>query len=51
MGNQTYTLNFPNGNSQSYPDYNSMCQAARAMGGEAKNVNMSARIYAFVPKK
>lgn len=51
MGNQTYTLNFPNGNSQSYPDYNSMCQAAKTMGGEAKIVNGSANIFAFVQKK
>lgn len=51
MGNQTYTLNFPNGNVQTYPDLNSLSAAARAMGGDAKVVNNTAHIYAFVPKK
>lgn len=44
-----YTLNFANGSSQTYPDYNSLLSAAKAMGGEAKLV--SAKIYVFVPKK
>lgn len=46
-----YTLNFANGNTQTYPDYASMMNAARVMGGEAKVINSSAKIYAFVPKK
>ena len=47
----TYTLNFPNGNSQTYPDKSSMDIAAKAMGGDAKVVNSNANIYAFVAKK
>lgn len=46
-----YTLNFPNGNVQTYPSEIDMKTAARAMGGEAKPVNSSKKIYAFVPKK
>lgn len=46
-----YTLNFANGNTQTYPDFNSLMNAARALGGEAKVINSSAKIYAFVPKK
>lgn len=46
-----YTLNFANGNSQTYPDLNSLLNAAKAMGGEAKLINSSAKIFAFVPKK
>lgn len=46
-----YTLNFANGNTQTYPDLNSLMNAARALGGEAKAINLSAKIYAFVPKK
>lgn len=46
-----WTLNFPNGNVQTYPSYNDIVNAARAMGGEAKVINASAKIYAFVPKK
>lgn len=44
-----FTLNFPNGNTQTYPDKSSMFSAARAMGGDA--VMVSQYIYAFVPKK
>ena len=43
------TLNFSNGSSQTYPDYSSMCSAARAMGGDVKRV--SGDIYVFVPNK
>ena len=46
-----YTLNFSNGQSQTYPDLNTMNSAARAMGGEAKLVNGGQKIYVFVPKK
>lgn len=46
-----YTLNFANGNSQTYPDLNSLLNAAKAMGGEVKLINSSAKIFAFVPKK
>lgn len=44
-----YTLNFANGNTQTYPDLTSLQNAAKAMGGEAKII--SNKIYAFVPKK
>lgn len=37
--------------SQTYPDYASLCNAARAMGGSAVVVNGAAKIYVFVPKK
>lgn len=46
-----YTLNFPSGQSQTYPDYTSLCNAAKAMGGDVKVVNSAAKIYVFVPKK
>lgn len=46
-----YTLNFSNGQSQTYPDAYTMEKAARAMGGEAKPVNSAQKIYVFVPKK
>lgn len=46
-----YTLNFPNGNSQTYPNFGDLVNAAKAMGGEAKAINAGAKIYAFVPKK
>lgn len=46
-----YTLNFANGNSQTYPDLSSLMNAAKALGGEAKLISSSAKIYAFVPKK
>ena len=45
----TFTLNFPNGNVQTYASYNDMLAAARLMGGEAKCI--SGKTYAFVPKK
>ena len=44
-----YTLNFPNGNVQTYASYNDLLTAARLMGGEAKII--SGKSYAFVPKK
>lgn len=44
-----FTLNFANGNSQTYPDYAAMCSAARAMGGMAQQIRD--KIYVFVPKK
>lgn len=47
--NIMYTLNFPNGSSQTYPDFGTMSNAAKLLGGEAKQVN--GKIYAFVPKK
>ena len=46
-----YTLNFPNGNVQTYPSQGDMQNAARLLGGEAKLVNGPAKIYVFVPKK
>ena len=42
-----YTLNFPNGNSQTYPDHYTMERAAQAMGGDAEHI--SGDIYVFVP--
>lgn len=44
-----YTLNFPNGSSQTYPDFGTMSNAAKLLGGEAKQVN--GNVYVFVPKK
>lgn len=46
-----YTLNFPNGNVQTYPSFSDMQNAARALGGEIKIINGAAKIYVFVPKK
>ena len=46
-----YTLNFSNGQSQTYPDAYTMEKAARAMGGKAEVVNLGQKIYVFVPKK
>ena len=45
----TYTLNFPNGNVQTYASPSAMHTAARLLGGEAKSI--SGNNYAFVPKK
>lgn len=49
----TFTLNFPNGNVQTYPDEGSMRRAAQAMGGTVVAINSSGtnKIYAFQPKK
>ncbi|GEM_PF-1535650 len=44
-----YTLNFPNGSSQTYPTYSSLCSAARALGGDIKLVGPN--LYVFVAKK
>ena len=44
-----YTLNFPNGNVQTYNSQGDLLNAAKLMGGEAKLV--SGKVYAFVPKK
>lgn len=44
-----YTLNFPNGNVQTYASYADLTTAVRYFGGEAKQI--SGNIYAFVPKK
>ena len=46
-----YTLNFPNGNSQTYPSLSDLQRAARELGGEAKLINTQQKIYVFVPKK
>ena len=46
-----YTLNFPNGNSQTYPSLSDLQNAARQLGGEAKLINSTHKIYVFVPKK
>ena len=45
----TYTLNFPNGNVQTYASPSEMFAAARLLGGEARNIG--GKNYAFVPKK
>lgn len=44
-----YTLNFPNGNVQTYQSLTDLSTAARLLGGEAKFI--SGKSYAFVPKK
>ncbi len=44
-----YTLNFPNGNVQTYANVGDLLNAARLLGGEAKLI--SSKTYAFVPKK
>lgn len=46
-----YTLNFPNGNSQTYPSWADLMKAARELGGEAKVISSTQNIYVFVPKK
>lgn len=46
-----YTLNFANGNNQTYPSYDALVRAAKALGGEVKVIDSSAKIFAFVPKK
>lgn len=43
------TLNFPNGNVQTYPSSGAMQTAVRAMGGDWQNV--SGDIYVFIPKQ
>lgn len=43
-----YTLNFPNGNSQTYSSVSELMSAARALGGTAKCVGN--KVYAFVAK-
>lgn len=42
------TLNFANGNSQTYSSYNQMMAAVQAMGGEA--VSVGNNTYVFKPK-
>jgi len=44
-----YTLNFPNGNSQTYNSLSELTNAARALGGTARCVGN--KVYAFVPQK
>ena len=44
-----YTLNFPNGNVQTYSSWSDLSKAARLLGGDA--VQVSGNTYAFVPKK
>lgn len=44
-----YTLNFPNGNVQTYASKGDLDRAANYFGGEAKLI--SGNTYAFVPKK
>lgn len=44
-----YTLNFSNGNSQTYDSLSALTSAARSMGGEARLVGN--KVYVFVPKK
>ena len=40
-----YTLYFPNGNTQTYPDSSSLDSAVRAWGG--KTVRIGNRMYAY----
>lgn len=42
------TLNFSNGMSQTYPDYNTLWNAVCAMGGDCRFVGNDT--YVFVPK-
>ena len=44
-----YTLNFPNGNTQTYPSHADLVRAARAMGGDAQHI--TGNTYVFVSKK
>ncbi len=44
-----YQLNFSNGNVQTYNSWGDLQNAARLLGGEAKQI--SDKTYAFVPKK
>lgn len=47
--NIMYTLNFSNGNVQTYSSFGELMNAAKLLGGEAKQVN--GNVYVFVPKK
>ena len=44
-----YTLNFPNGMSQTYSSSGELMNAAHKMGGTAKAIGN--KTYVFVPKK
>lgn len=44
-----YTLNFPNGNVQTYSSYAELARAAELLGGTVKTIG--GKNYAFVPKK
>ena len=44
-----YTLNFPNGTSQTYSSSGELMNGARNMGGTAKAIGN--KTYVFVPKK
>ena len=47
----TYTLNFPNGNVQTYASLSEMQRAAELLGGQAKSISLTGNNYVFVPKK
>lgn len=46
-----YQLNFSNGNVQTYKTYGELQNAARLLGGEAKQISSDGKTFAFVPKK
>lgn len=49
--NIMYQLNFPNGNVQTYASREELHDAARLLGGEAKEISYGSKLYVFVPKK
>lgn len=46
-----YTLNFPNGNVQTYSNLSDLQNAAKLLGGEAKQIRIGSKEYVFIPKK
>lgn len=46
-----YTLNFPNGNVQTYSNLSDLQNAAKLLGGEAKQIRIGGKEYVFIPKK
>lgn len=46
-----YTLNFPNGNSQTYNSVSELQNAAHKLGGTAKSVGNKTYVFAASPKR
>ena len=46
-----YTLNFPNGNVRTYSNLSDLQNAAKLLGGEAKQIRIGSKEYVFIPKK
>jgi len=46
-----YTLKFPKGNVQTYSNLSDLQNAAKLLGGEAKQIRIGSKEYVFIPKK